>query len=96
MEAKADELEELYDVKPDEFTALRTKLAKAAKQRGDADTDLRRAQTDGGGMGRQPPCASRPLSDHCRFGHQGVRGSERHQLEEDVPLCYSVFTGLLH
>jgi hypothetical protein len=34
----ADELDELYDVKPEEFTALRTKLATAAKQRGDADT----------------------------------------------------------
>jgi hypothetical protein len=33
-----DELDELYDVKPEEFTALRTKLAAAAKQRGDADT----------------------------------------------------------
>jgi hypothetical protein len=46
MAAMADELEELYEVKLDEFTALRTKLAKAAKQRGDADTrqtDVRRA-----------------------------------------------------
>src|ERR1700752_1110823 len=34
----ADELDELYEVKPEEFTALRTKLAAAAKQRGDADT----------------------------------------------------------
>jgi hypothetical protein len=34
----ADELDELYEVKLDEFTALRTKLAAAAKQRGDADT----------------------------------------------------------
>jgi hypothetical protein len=34
----ADELDELYEVKQDEFTALRTKLAAAAKQRGDADT----------------------------------------------------------
>ena len=33
-----DELDELYEVKPEEFTALRTKLAAAAKQRGDADT----------------------------------------------------------
>jgi len=33
----ADELDELYEVKPEEFTALRTKLAAAAKQRGDAD-----------------------------------------------------------
>jgi hypothetical protein len=34
----ADELDELYEVRQDEFTALRTKLAAAAKQRGDADT----------------------------------------------------------
>jgi hypothetical protein len=34
----ADELDELYEVKPEEFTALRTKLAAAAKERGDADT----------------------------------------------------------
>jgi hypothetical protein len=33
----ADELDELYEAKPDEFTALRTKLAAAAKKRGDAD-----------------------------------------------------------
>jgi hypothetical protein len=33
----ADELDELYEVKQDEFTALRTNLAAAAKQRGDAD-----------------------------------------------------------
>ena len=34
----ADELDELYEVKQDEFTALRPKLAAAAKQRGDTDT----------------------------------------------------------
>ena len=34
----ADELDELYEVKLEEFTALRAKLAAAAKQRGDADT----------------------------------------------------------
>ena len=34
----ADELDELYEVKAEEFTALRTKLAAAAKKRGDADT----------------------------------------------------------
>lgn len=34
----ADELDELYEVKPEEFTALRTKLAAEAKKRGDADT----------------------------------------------------------
>ena len=34
----ADELDELYEVKPEEFTALRTKLAAAAKQRGDMET----------------------------------------------------------
>jgi hypothetical protein len=33
----ADELDELYEVKPEDFTALRTRLATAAKQRGDAD-----------------------------------------------------------
>jgi hypothetical protein len=33
----AEELDELYEVKPEEFTALRTKLAATAKQRGDAD-----------------------------------------------------------
>jgi hypothetical protein len=37
MEAMADELDELYEVKPEAFTALRTKLTAAAKQRGDAD-----------------------------------------------------------
>jgi hypothetical protein len=34
----SDELDELYEVRQDEFTALRTKLAAAAKQRGDTDT----------------------------------------------------------
>jgi hypothetical protein len=38
MGAMADELDELYEVKPEEFTSLRTKLAAAAKQRGDNDT----------------------------------------------------------
>ena len=38
MGAMADELNELYEVKPEEFTALRTKLAAAAKQHGDMDT----------------------------------------------------------
>src|SRR6478609_8401418 len=38
MKAMADELDELYEVKPEEFTALRTKLAATAKQRGDGDT----------------------------------------------------------
>jgi hypothetical protein len=38
MGAMADELDELYEVKQEEFTALRTKLAAAAKERGDADT----------------------------------------------------------
>jgi hypothetical protein len=38
MGAMADELDELYEVKPEEFTALRTKLSAAAKKRGDADT----------------------------------------------------------
>jgi hypothetical protein len=33
----ADELDELYEVQPEEFTALRTKLTAVAKQRGDAD-----------------------------------------------------------
>jgi hypothetical protein len=34
----ADELDGLYEGKPEEFTALRTDLAAAAKKRGDADT----------------------------------------------------------
>ena len=34
----ADELDRLYEVKQEEFTALRTKLAAAAKRRGDRDT----------------------------------------------------------
>jgi hypothetical protein len=38
MGGMADELDELYEVKPEEFTALRTKLAAAAKKTGDADT----------------------------------------------------------
>jgi hypothetical protein len=33
----ADELDELYEAKPEEFTALRTKLSAAAKKRGDAE-----------------------------------------------------------
>ncbi len=37
MGAMADELDELYEAKPEEFTALRTKLSAAAKKRGDAD-----------------------------------------------------------
>jgi hypothetical protein len=38
MADELDELDELYEVKPEEFTALRTQLATAAKQRGDTDT----------------------------------------------------------
>jgi hypothetical protein len=38
MADEPDELDELYEVKPEEFTALRTKLAAAAKQRADTDT----------------------------------------------------------
>lgn len=38
MADELDELDELYEIKPEEFTALRTKLAAAAKQRGDTDT----------------------------------------------------------
>jgi hypothetical protein len=34
----ADTLDELYEVQPEEFTALRTKLAAAAKKQGDAET----------------------------------------------------------
>ncbi len=34
----ADELDQLYEIKPEEFTALRAELAAAAKQRGDTDT----------------------------------------------------------
>ena len=37
----ADELDELYGVKPEEFTALRTQLAAAAKKRGDTDAAKR-------------------------------------------------------
>ncbi|MGX9788903.1 hypothetical protein [Mycobacterium sp. MMS18-G62] len=37
----ADELGDLYEAKPEEFTALRTKLAAAAKQRGDSDAAKR-------------------------------------------------------
>ena len=33
-----DDLDVLYAAKPEEFTALRTKLAAEAKKRGDADT----------------------------------------------------------
>ena len=36
-----DELDELYGVKPEEFTALRTKLVAAAKKRGDASAAKR-------------------------------------------------------
>src|ERR1700753_1721805 len=38
MGGMADELDKLYAVKPDRFTALRTELVAAAKDRGDADT----------------------------------------------------------
>jgi len=38
MGAVPDELDELYEAKPEEFTPLRSKLAAAAKKRGDADT----------------------------------------------------------
>jgi hypothetical protein len=34
----ADELDQLYEAKPEDFTALRTELAAAARKRGDADT----------------------------------------------------------
>ena len=34
----ADELDQLYEAKPEEFTALRTELGAAAKKRGDAET----------------------------------------------------------
>jgi hypothetical protein len=36
--AMADELDELYEARPEEFTARRTELAAAAKKQGDADT----------------------------------------------------------
>lgn len=36
-----DELDELYRVRPEDFTALRTRLASAAKQRGDTDAAKR-------------------------------------------------------
>ena len=36
-----DELDELYEVKPEEFTALRTKLVAAAKERGDTSAAKR-------------------------------------------------------
>src|SRR5258707_1427383 len=52
MGAMADELDELYEVKPEEFTALRTKLAAAAKQRGDVDTAKQVA------AGRKPTTAA--------------------------------------
>ncbi|MDT5197672.1 MAG: hypothetical protein QOH20_4426, partial [Mycobacterium sp.] len=32
-----DDIDQLYGVKPEDFTALRTKLVAAAKKRGDAD-----------------------------------------------------------
>jgi hypothetical protein len=38
MRDMADQLDELYDVTPDQFTALRTTLASAAKELGDTDT----------------------------------------------------------
>jgi chromosome segregation ATPase len=38
MGTMPDELDELYEAKPEEFTALRSKLAAAARKRGDADT----------------------------------------------------------
>lgn len=38
MGAMADGLDELYEGKPEEFTALRTKLVAAAKKAGDAET----------------------------------------------------------
>src|SRR5205814_1625433 len=36
--AMANELDELYEARPEEFTARRTELAAAAKKQGDADT----------------------------------------------------------
>lgn len=39
--AMADELGDLYEAKPDDFTALRAKLVAAAKKRGDADAAKR-------------------------------------------------------
>ena len=36
-----DELDELYEVKPEEFTALRTKLVATAKKRGDTSSAKR-------------------------------------------------------
>jgi hypothetical protein len=41
MEPMADELDALYDVKPEEFTALRATLAAAAKKRGDSEAAKR-------------------------------------------------------
>lgn len=42
-EGGASELDELYGVRPEDFTALRTKLVAAAKKRGDADAAKRLA-----------------------------------------------------
>ena len=47
-----DELDELYEVKPEEFTALRTKLVAAAKKRGDASAAKRIS------AGRRPTTAA--------------------------------------
>ncbi len=53
MTAEHD-IDQLYGARPEDFTALRTKLVAAAKKRGDADGgegDRRRASSDHRGVG---------------------------------------------
>jgi hypothetical protein len=56
-----DELDELYWVTPEKFTATRSRLAAAARERGDADSAkwFRCPQTHTAGLGCRPALVMR-------------------------------------
>src|ERR1700704_5227954 len=61
-----DELDRLYEAKPEEFTALRTKLAAEAKQRGDADAAKRIS-------GARKPTTAAWVVNRLALGNDDVR-----------------------
>jgi hypothetical protein len=90
-----DELDELYRVKPDEFTALRTRLAAAAKQRGDTPaakriTGARKPTTaawivntlvhrDAGARRRLTDLGERLRAAHAEMDGEAIRNLSREQ-----------------
>jgi hypothetical protein len=61
-----DELDRLYEAKPEEFTALRTKFAAEAKQRGDADAAKRIS-------GARKPTTAAWVVNRLALGNDDVR-----------------------